>query len=115
MKNTINSYIKNFNHDNRLELFNDAYSTNFSLDAIRRNIVAFNIFFSDLNFYSIYDSPQINFVLLFANLAGICGGSFLGISLFAVFEFLEFILVSFFLISKLFFCNIFQKNNKITT
>ena len=91
-------------------LLSQAFPQNTGADAIRQNIVSFNVFFSDLTYNSISDVPQTNWFGLLTNMAGICGGSFLGMSLLAIFEFFEYIILSFLIIIRhfLFKINLFK-------
>ena len=81
-------------------LLRQAFPLNASVESIRKNIVSFNIFFGDLTYNLISDIPQINWFVLLTNLAGLCGGSFLGISLLSIIEFLEYIVFSFLIVLK---------------
>ena len=93
---------------------NQVFAQNASVNSIRENIVTFNIFYNDLTYILISDVAQTNWFGLLTNLAGICGGSFLGISLLAIFEFLEYVLFSFLIIIKHLFSKIGFKLKKYT-
>ena len=109
VKNSIKPFFSNLNSNNEIALLNDNFPLNSSFDSIRQNIISFNIYFYDLNFNLISASSQSSWFILFANLAGICGGSFLGMSLLAIFEFLELCLLSIFYIVKFSFFSIVEK------
>ena len=109
MKNSIQPYLNNLNESSinpQLILLNQAFPQNAPIDLIRQNIVSFNIFYNDLTYNLISDVPQTNWFGLFTNMAGICGGSFLGISLLAIFEFLEYVFFSIYIILKHLLCTI---------
>ena len=112
MKNSIQPYLSNLNDVNinpQLVHLNKAFPQNASTDSIRKNIVTFNIFYNDLR-YNLYSGvEQYNWFTLMANLAGTCGGSFLGISFLAILEFFEYILYSIFILFK--FCFIYINKN----
>ena len=98
-------------HDNitlnpQISRLNQAFPQNLSTSEIRQNIVTFNVYFKDLTYNLISDTPQINWFSLFANLAGICGGSFLGMSFLAILEFLEYFFYLFFIVFKFGFIEI---------
>jgi hypothetical protein len=83
-----------------------AFRQDLSTSEIRQNIVTFNVFFKDLTYNLISDTSPTNWFGLFANLAGICGGSFLGMSFLAILEFLEYFFYSFFIVFKFGFIEI---------
>jgi hypothetical protein len=101
MKNSLQSFSSQSNNTNaQIFNLNRAFQQNATSSSIRANIVSFNIYFNELTYNLISDSPQINWFSLFANLAGICGGSFLGMSFLAILEFLEYFFYMFFIIFK---------------
>ena len=79
----------------------EAFRQEMSTSEIRQNIVTFNVYFEDLTYDLISDTPTTNWFGLFANLAGIYGGSFL-----AILEFLEYFFYSFFIVFKFCFIEI---------
>jgi hypothetical protein len=85
---------------------NQAFRQELSTSEIRQNIVTFNVYFEDLTYNLISGTPQINWFGLFANLAGICGGSFLGMSFLAILEFLEYFFYLFLIVFKFGFIEI---------
>ena len=109
MKNSIKPFLSNLNSNSEIALLNDVFPQNSSLESIRQNIISLNIFYNDLNLNLVSSSPQSSWFILFANLAGICGGSFLGMSLLAIFEFCELILLSFFYMVKFGISLIYEK------
>ena len=70
----------------------EVFAQNRSIDEVRKNIVSFSIFYRDLD-YDLIAENRIDWFILIANLAGLCGGSFLGISLISIFELLEYCLI----------------------
>jgi hypothetical protein len=97
---------KNTSLNPQISNLNQAFPQHLSASEIRQNIVTFNVYFSDLTYNLISDTPQINWFSLFANLAGICGGSFLGMSFLAILEFLEYFFYLFFIVFKFGFIGI---------
>jgi hypothetical protein len=98
MKNSIKPYLNSLDDPTlnpQILVFNQAFPQNATTEQIRENIVSFNIFYNDLNYDFVNDVAQYNYFILLANLAGILGGSFLGMSLLSVFEFFERILYAF--------------------
>ena len=89
MKNSIKPYLSYLNGNNQLKLLNNSFSQDNTIDIIRKKFVSFNVFFYDLNYDSIDDQPKIDWILLLANILGICGGGFVGMTLLAIFEFFE--------------------------
>jgi hypothetical protein len=79
---------------------NKAFPQEASTASIRSNIVTFTVYFEDLRYNLISGTPQINWFSLFANLAGICGGSFLGMSFLAILEFFEYLIFLFCILFK---------------
>ena len=107
MKNSLQPYLSIINTTSnasninpQILSLNQAFPQDASASSIRSNIVTFNIYFRELTYDLISDSPQINWFGLFANMAGICGGSFLGMSFLAILEFFEYFLYMFFIIFK---------------
>ena len=101
MKNSLQPFSSQSNNTNaQIFNLNRAFQQNATTSSIRANIVSFNIYFNELTYNLISDSPQINWFSLFANLAGICGGSFLGMSFLAILEFLEYFFYMFFIMTK---------------
>ena len=109
MKNSIKPYLSNMKRKNQLKLFNSSFPQNSSFDKIRQNLVSFNIFFYDLNYDFINGQPQQDWFSLLANMAGICGGSFLGMSLLAILEFFELFFISSLHIIRFAFSNAIDK------
>ena len=100
-ENSLQPFLSQSNNTNaQIFNLNRAFQQNATTSSIRTNIVSFNIYFNELTYNLISDSPQINWFSLFANLAGICGGSFLGMSFLAILEFLEYFFYTFFIIFK---------------
>ena len=109
MKSSIKPYLNNVDNSSmnpQIVNLNRVFPQNATTESIRENIVAFNIFYEDLNYNLISDLPQTNWFLLLANLAGIAGGSFLGMSFLAILEFFEYVCFMFFIIIKHFFAKI---------
>ena len=107
MKNSLQPFSSQTNITNaQIFNLNRAFQQNATTSSIRANIVSFNIYFNELTYNLISDSPQINWFSLFANLAGICGGSFLGMSFLAILEFLEYFFYLFFIVFKFGFIEI---------
>ena len=96
----INDTTANQNLNPQIYNLNRAFPQNGTTASIRSNIVTFNVYFEDLRYNLISGQPQINWFSLFANLAGICGGSFLGMSFLAILEFFEYLIFLFCIIFK---------------
>ena len=111
MKNSLQPFLSIINtstnnnniHSNlnpQMLTLNQAFPQEASAASIRSNIVTFNVYFEDLRYNLISGTPQINWFSLFANLAGICGGSFLGMSFLAILEFFEYLIFLFCILFK---------------
>jgi hypothetical protein len=111
MKNSLQPFLSIINtstnnnniHSNlnpQMLTLNQAFPQEASVASIRSNIVTFNVYFEDLRYNLISGTPQINWFSLFANLAGICGGSFLGMSFLAILEFFEYLIFLFCILFK---------------
>ncbi len=85
---------------------NQAFQQNLSTSQIKQNIVTFNVHFKDLTYNLLTSNPQINWFSFFANLAGICGGSFLGMSFLAILEFFQYFFYIFIIVFKFGFSKI---------
>jgi hypothetical protein len=88
------------NLNSQMLTLNKAFPQEASTASIRSNIVTFTVYFEDLRYNLISGTPQINWFSLFANLAGICGGSFLGMSFLAILEFFEYLIFLFCILFK---------------
>jgi hypothetical protein len=92
MKESLKPYLQAQNQEDlspQIIKLNQSFAQDATIDQIRKNLVAFNIYYTDLRYNQINGVKQIDWFILVANIAGICGGSFLGISLISVVEFLE--------------------------
>lgn len=59
--------------------------TDVSIDELKRNILAFSVFYSDLNYESLMDTKKMEYVDLIAGIGGTLG-LFLGMSFLSFFE-----------------------------
>ena len=107
MKNSLQPFLSIINDTTTSEKLNPqivslnhAFPQDSTTASIRSNIVTFNVYFEDLRYNLISGTPQINWFSLFANLAGICGGSFLGMSFLAILEFFEYLIFLFCILFK---------------
>jgi hypothetical protein len=96
MRNSLVPYLNNQNESTlnpQILTLSRVFGQNES-DKVSERVVSFNIFYDEINYNLISDVSEFTEWTLFANLAGICGGSFIGVSVMSFLEFLEFVLIS---------------------
>ena len=70
------------------KLPNDFVKTKIDSESARKSFVNFNIFYKSLSYEISTESPQYNWITLFANISSYLG-FFFGISLFSLFELIQ--------------------------
>ena len=74
--------------NSNLNLSADFSNTKVDLEIAKQSFVSLNIFYKELSYATSSESPQYNWVSLFANISSYLG-FFFGISLFSLFEIIQ--------------------------
>ncbi len=91
-KESIKAFLNKSDIKPKIDLFNRAFSQNATTEQIRKNLIAVNLYYSRLSYTIISDQPKSDWLMLLASIGGCLGGSFIGLSIVSMTEFLELIL-----------------------
>ncbi len=93
MQNSLVDYINILNDtslDPQIAKLAKIFPQNTTTSEIRKNLVSFNVYYSDLSYTFMVDTPQDNWFTFIANVGGLMG-AFIGVSIMSFAEIIELI------------------------